>query len=116
MKINSYRAGLELVRKKLEDAKAQKEGRHMGKLWDFERFADSPALIGDTGVTLTYRDLAALSAEKRKLPSAGRRTVRWSCSSAGTPSGALSGYAALMNWGIPCCPFPRSFHWTCERP
>ena len=34
----------------------------MGKLWDFECFADSPAMIADTGVTVSYSDLARLCA------------------------------------------------------
>ena len=32
----------------------------MGKLWNFEAFSERPALIGDTGVTLTYGDLVKL--------------------------------------------------------
>ena len=32
----------------------------MGKLWNYERFAEAPALISDSGVTLTYHDLASM--------------------------------------------------------
>ena len=75
----------------------------MGKLWDFERHADAPALIGDTGVTLTYGDLAALSADLEKAvePGGERPLVMFI---ARNTLGALSGYATLMNLGYPVLP------------
>lgn len=33
----------------------------MGKLWNFESFAESPALIADSSIRLTYHDLESLS-------------------------------------------------------
>ena len=75
----------------------------MGKLWDFERHADAPALIGDTGVTLTYGDLAAPSADLEKAvePGGERPLVMFI---ARNTLGALSGYATLMNLGYPVLP------------
>ena len=35
----------------------------MGIFWDFESFANAPALIADTGAVLTYRDLESLSGD-----------------------------------------------------
>ena len=75
----------------------------MGKLWDFESFADAPALIGDTGITLSYRELAALSDEL--AAAAGQADDRpltlFVCRNT---LGALSAYAALMNRGYPMLP------------
>ena len=77
----------------------------MGKLWDFESFADSPALIGDTGVTLTYRDLTALSDDIETAvggtASEAGPLVMFICRNT---LGALSGYAALINRGYPMLP------------
>lgn len=75
----------------------------MGKLWNFEAFSERPALIEDTGVTLTYGDLAAISADLEKaigpggehplVMFVGRNTL-----------GGLCGYASLMNLGYPVLP------------
>ena len=77
----------------------------MGKLWDFESFADSPALIGDTGVTLTYRDLTTLSDDIEAgvggTASEAGPLVMFICRNT---LGALSGYAALINRGYPMLP------------
>ncbi len=77
----------------------------MGKLWDFESFADSPALIGDTGVTLTYRDLTALSDDIETAvggtASEAGPLVMFICRNT---LGALSSYAALINRGYPMLP------------
>ena len=80
----------------------------MGKLWDFERFADSPALIADTGVTVSYRELSRLSAALEEAignyadRDAGERPLTmFLCRNS---VGALSGYAALMNGGVPMLP------------
>ena len=75
----------------------------MGKLWDFEQHGDAPALIGDSGVTLTYRDLAALSEGiGAAVPDAGERPLTlFVCRNT---LGALSGYAALINQGFPMLP------------
>ena len=80
----------------------------MGKLWDFERFADSPALIADTGVTVSYRELSRLSAALEEAignyadRDAGERPLTmFLCRNS---IGALSGYAALMNGGVPMLP------------
>ena len=79
----------------------------MGKLWDFEGFGDAPAVIADTGATLTYRDLAALS---DRIAEAMDACAGWQ---EGTPlamfvcrntPGAIAGYAALMNGGTPVMP------------
>ena len=75
----------------------------MGKLWDFERHADAPALIGDTGVTLTYGDLMSLSAGLEKaIESGGEHPLVMFIGS--NTLGALSGYATLMNLGYPVLP------------
>ena len=81
----------------------------MGILWDFENFGDSPALIADTGVTLTYCDLVSLSGETE---AAIMRSADWSSESkplamfvCRNTMGALSGYAALINSGYPMLPF-----------
>ena len=80
----------------------------MGKLWDFERFADSPALIAETGVTVSYRSLKQLSsaleaavgqADERNAED--RQLIMFVCRNS---MGALSGYAALMNSGYPMLP------------
>ena len=75
----------------------------MGKLWNFAQFGDSPALIGDTGVTLTYRDLAALSetVEAAVGQADSGALVMFVCRNT---LGALSGYAALINRGHPVLP------------
>ena len=80
----------------------------MGVFWNFESFADSPALIADTGVTLTYGDLNALSAE---IETAVTRCADWESASkplvmliCRNTMGALSGYAALANSGYPVLP------------
>ena len=80
----------------------------MGIFWEFERFADAPALIADTGVTLTYRDLAALSDEMEAgiresgdRDGGSRPLVMFFCRN--TP-GAIAGYAALINRGNPVLP------------
>lgn len=75
----------------------------MGKLWNFDQFGDSPALIGDTGVTLTYRDLAALSetVEAAVGQADSGALVMFVCRNT---LGALSGYAALINRGHPVLP------------
>ena len=80
----------------------------MGKLWDFESFADSPALIADTGVTVSYRDLArlcnTLEADIGKIAdwNAGERPLTmFVCRNS---IGALSGYAALINNSYPILP------------
>ena len=75
----------------------------MGKLWDFEPFADAPALIGETGGTITYRDLVSLSGEAEQLLSreGGRGLVMFVCRN--TPGG-ISGYVTLINLGYPVLP------------
>ena len=80
----------------------------MGKIWDFESFADSPALISDAGATLTYRDLAALSGETetavaKSLGQAAesKPLVMFVCRNT---LGAIAGYAALINRGYPMLP------------
>lgn len=75
----------------------------MGKLWDFEQHADAPALIGDSGITLAYRDLAALSDEiGTAIRDDGDRPLTlFVCRNT---LGALSGYAALINQGYPMLP------------
>ena len=75
----------------------------MGKLWNFEAFSERPALIGDTGVTLTYGDLLALSADLEKTigPGSERPLVMFI---GRNTLGALSGYATLMNLGYPVLP------------
>ena len=80
----------------------------MGKLRDFESFADSPALIADTGVTLSYRDLARLSTaledsigKNADFAAEERPLTMFVCRNS---IGALSGYAALMNSGYPMLP------------
>ena len=75
----------------------------MGKLWDFEGFGEAPALIGDTGVRVTYRDLNSLSeaAEAAIGAPAERPLVMFICRNT---VGAISGYAALMNRGYPVLP------------
>lgn len=76
----------------------------MGKLWNFESFGEAPALISDTGVTLTYRELAALSDEAdaaiRENEAAGPMTM-FVCRNS---PGAIAGYAALINKGHPMIP------------
>ena len=71
--------------------------------WDFSRFDDTPALIADTGVTITYRGLASLSEEAEAA--AGRHAggdsgqkplVMLVCRNS---LGALAGYAALASVG-----------------
>ena len=75
----------------------------MGKLWDFERYADAPALIGDTGVTVSYRDLSALAAELNTIVGqAGIRPLIM-CLCRNT-LGMISGCAALLNLGVPVLP------------
>ena len=80
----------------------------MGIYWDFDRFGDSPALIGETGATMTYRDLIVLSEETEaaiiRLADGGaeaRPLVMIFCRNS---LGALSGYAALANSGFPLLP------------
>ena len=80
----------------------------MGTIWDFGSFADSPALIADTGVRITYRDLEALSGETENAigRSTGRSVdskplVMFVCRNS---LGALAGYAALINRGYPVLP------------
>ncbi len=75
----------------------------MGKLWNFDPFADSPALIGDTGATITYRDLMALSDATDRLTdrTGGRPLVMFVCRNT---LGALSGYITLINLGYPVLP------------
>ena len=80
----------------------------MGKIWDFESFADAPALIADTGITLTYRDLAVLSGETDAAveksggwDAASKPLVMFVCRNS---LGAVSGYAALINRGYPVLP------------
>ncbi len=75
----------------------------MGKLWNFESFSGRAALIGDTGVTLTYGDLAALSADLEKAVELGGKRPLVMFIARNT-LGALSGYAALMNLGYPVLP------------
>ena len=77
----------------------------MGKLWDFECFADSPAMIADTGVTVSYSDLARLCAA---LEAAIGNNTDWDAGErpltmfvCRNSIGALSGYAALINNGYP---------------
>ena len=80
----------------------------MGVFWDFENFADSPALIADTGVAVTYRDLSALSKETAAAIS---RCADWDAASeplvmmvCRNTMGALSGYAVLADSGYPFLP------------
>ncbi len=80
----------------------------MGVFWNFESFADSPALIADTGVAMTYRGLSELSAETAAAVSrhadwdeASKPLVMLACRNT---MGALSGYAALADSGYPVLP------------
>ncbi len=80
----------------------------MGVFWNFENFADSPALIADTGAVLTYRELEALSEKAEILID---KSAKWSDGSkplimiiCRNTVGALSGYAALINRGYPILP------------
>ena len=80
----------------------------MGKLWNFESFAKAPALISDSGVTLTYHDLASLSDELETaieksgcLCDGAIPLTMFICSNT---LGAMSGYAALMDRGYPMLP------------
>lgn len=75
----------------------------VGKLWDFERYGDAPALIGDTGVTLAYRDLASLAGELEAAAdqNGDRPLAMFVCRNT---LGALAGYAALINSGHPVLP------------
>lgn len=81
----------------------------MGTLWDFESYGDAPALIAETGATLTYRDLASLSdhTEASVRKSFGGETglkplTMFVCHNS---PGAIAGYAALINRGYPMLPF-----------
>jgi len=81
----------------------------MGTLWDFESYGDSPALIADTGFTLTYHDLASLSddteaAVRKSFDGDGgmKPLTMFVCRNS---LGAIAGYAALMNRGYPVLPF-----------
>ena len=85
----------------------------MGKLWDFESFADFPAMIAETGVTIRYRELARLCEEleaavgQKADGDAGERPLTlFVCRNS---LGALSGYAALMNIGCPVLPVSAEF-------
>ena len=80
----------------------------MGILWKFEAFADAPALIADTGVTLSYRDLSTLSGAIDAAidgacgqACAARPLTMFVCRNT---LGALAAYAALMNTGCPLLP------------
>ncbi len=80
----------------------------MGVFWNFENFADLPALITDTGAAITYRELEALSG---KAEAAIDKSADWSTASkpltmiiCRNTAGALSGYAALINRGYPMLP------------
>ncbi len=80
----------------------------MGVLWDFERFADLPALITDTGSAITYGELEALS---ENAEDAIGRSAGWSPGSkpltmvvCSNTVGSLSGYAALINRGYAMLP------------
>ena len=80
----------------------------MGKLWNFESFAESPALIADSGITLTYHDLDSLSDTMEKeigksgcLCDTFKQLTMFVCRNT---LGALSGYAALINRGYPMLP------------
>ncbi len=80
----------------------------MGAFWDFESFADLPALIADTGVTITYRELEALSG---KAEASIDMIADWSAESkpltmivCRNTMGALCGYAVLINMGYPMLP------------
>ena len=80
----------------------------MGRIWNFDSFAASPALITDTGKTITYRDLSSLSAETEKSiaqaadwPVEDRPLVMFVCRNS---PGALAGYTALLNQGYPMLP------------
>ena len=80
----------------------------MGKLWDFERYADFPAMIADTGVTLSYGELARLSAALgagiESVSDWGAEKCPLTMLVCRNSLGALSGYAALMNGGYPMLP------------
>ena len=79
----------------------------MGIYWDFERFGSATALIADTGATLTYRELASLSDEadagmrEGGADGTNGRLVMFICRNT---TGAIAGYAALMNKGYPVLP------------
>ena len=81
----------------------------MGMLWDFESFGDSPALIEDTGFTLTYHDLASLSdvteAAVGKSFGGDAGTKPLTMFVCRNSLGAIAGYAALINKGYPVLPF-----------
>ena len=81
----------------------------MGILWDFERYGDSPALIADTGFTLTYHDLASLSDDTEAAVGKSfggngglKPLTMFVCRNS---PGAIAGYAALINRGYPVMPF-----------
>ena len=80
----------------------------MGTLWNFEAFGGAPALIADTGVTLSYRDLASLSDE---IETAIDGTCGRACAAGPLTMfvcrntlGALAAYASLANKGCPLLP------------
>ena len=80
----------------------------MERIWDFDSFADLPALIADTGVTMTYRDLASLSDETEKAmernderSGGSKPLVMFICRKS---MGAIAGYASMINNGYPVMP------------
>ncbi len=80
----------------------------MGVFWNFESFADLPALIADTGAVLTYGELEALSGKAEDVID---KSADWSAASkpltmiiCRNTVGAISGYAALINRGYPMLP------------
>jgi len=68
----------------------------MGKIWDFSAFTGKTAMIDDTGVSVSYDELAALQIELSDICPGGLTMML--CENS---IGALAGYAALLNGGHP---------------
>lgn len=84
----------------------------MGKLWNYESFGEAPALISDSGVTLTYHNLASLgddlehaAMESGCLHDGHIPLTMFICSNT---LGALAGYAALSDRRYPILPVSAS--------
>ncbi len=69
----------------------------MNRIWDFKAFGDRTAFLDDTGVSVSYDELAALQDRLSETSGCGKLTMMLCENSIG----ALSGYAALLNSGHP---------------
>ena len=72
----------------------------MGRVWDFAKYGNTTALIGDNGVRLSYPELSLLEGRLSGLMEK-RALILMFCKN--TP-GAVAGYAALLNNGFPVMP------------